>query len=120
MTSENLQGPYRMSKIYSKYPYSPFASFYWACTIPVRAFNFETNQYRNEATNFSQNIPDLTPPLGSPLDFTIFWTICRQLCYQGLGAVDMFIDDANPLNKPVHSSLATVKKKMERKQSMRG
>ena len=38
MTSENLQGPHRMSKIYSTNPYMPFASFYRACTTPVRAF----------------------------------------------------------------------------------
>ena len=34
LISENLQGPHRMSKIYSKYQYSPFASFtpagFWA------------------------------------------------------------------------------------------
>ena len=27
-----------MSKIYSTYPYRPFALLYWACTIPVRAY----------------------------------------------------------------------------------
>ena len=27
-----------MSIIYSTYPYRPFESFYWACTIRVRAF----------------------------------------------------------------------------------
>ena len=39
---------------------------------------------------------------------------------QGVGAVDMFIDEANPLNKAVHAALPTVVKQLEQLQNNRG
>ena len=39
---------------------------------------------------------------------------------QGVGAMDLFIDEANPLNKAVHAALPTVVKKLEKAQNNRG
>ena len=38
----------------------------------------------------------------------------------GVGAVDLFIDEANPLGRNIHSSLETVKKKMEKRDMDKG
>ena len=43
-----------------------------------------------------------------------------DLQIQGVGAIDLFIDEANPLNKAVHAALPTVVKKMEKAQNNRG
>ena len=34
--------------------------------------------------------------------------IIKYLIHLGLGAVDMFIDDSNPLNRAIHSSLGNI------------
>lgn len=31
-----------------------------------------------------------------------------KIAFLGLGAVDMFIDDSNPLNRAIHSSLGNI------------
>ena len=38
----------------------------------------------------------------------VFLIINKYLIHLGLGAVDMFIDDSNPLNRAIHSSLGNI------------
>ena len=38
----------------------------------------------------------------------IYKIINKYLIHLGLGAVDMFIDDSNPLNRAIHSSLGNI------------
>ena len=65
----------------------------------------------SETGDTISNIDDLETPVEDSTNSTAMPNMIEEQGepVQGVGAVDMFIDDANPLNRVVHSSLGNKK-----------